>query len=543
MEERDDILFTNGVIYSLAKVGDRFSAMGVKGGRITAVGETEELARRPALRRIDLRGKTVVPGFNDSHAHIGLIAKAKAFVELRGARCVEDILDALSDRARDLPPGAWIRGADFDNELLSERRFPTRAELDSVCADHPILISRSCLHAYVANGAALEQAARDACGRSPRLDPDCVHSGLLCDKQADSVVAAADRCCGEINEAALESACREFASHGLTGATSIELGLNARSYRAFQKLAEAGRLPLRISFSTDDLNLLSGPQGADDDYLRKGFYKLVCDGSLGARTAALRERYEDDPACQGELRYSDEDLERLVFAAQERGARIGLHAIGDRCLEQVITVLEKTQRRYEPTDPRFRVIHASLCAPDLLDRLARLSVVIDVQPQFLSADLPWLERRLGRSRARNALNWKTMLSRGLALSAGSDAPVDPPLPLSGVSAAVTRRVVEGRCLGFPEEGWNPAEKLSVHEALSLYTLGSARATREEGLRGSLERGKFADFTVLAQDPFNINPFNIKDIEVEATFLGGALTYARGAFLPEGRVSAAEASHG
>lgn len=520
-------LFINGHIHTMAREGDKAQAMAVCGHCIEATGSNEAIGALPADEVVDLGGNTVLPGFIDTHMHAGMYAGSLAMADLRGAASIGELLSTLLSKAEQTPPGQWVLGAGFDQERLKEKRFPTRLELDGVSTEHPIFISRCCLHSHVANSMALRLAgitgetaaqiagtvATDAAGQP---------TGLLLEYAAQPVqrhipLAPADR--GQ-SLRQLKAICREFSSVGITSATTIAVADIAENFGLYQDLAKSGQLTVRFNIATDKLPPCGIQTGLGDDMVKYGFFKKVCDGALGSRTAALYAPYADDESTSGILNYTQERLNDIVETAHNAGLQVGLHAIGDRGLDAVLTAIENAWQKNPRPDPRFRVIHASVVNEELLTRMARLPLLVDVQPKFLSSDMAWIESRLGQQRAAQAFRFRTMTDRGLLLCGGSDLPVEPCNPFLGIAAAVTRQTLEG----WPRGGWHPEERLSVYEAVALYTRNAAYASFEENRKGTLEAGKLADFQVLDRDPFAIEAHMIAHTVVEQTYLDGRPVY-------------------
>ncbi|MBK5262402.1 MAG: amidohydrolase, partial [Peptostreptococcaceae bacterium] len=297
----------------------------------------------------------------------------------------------------------------------------------------------------------------------------------------------------------------------------------------YRDLEKQGLLPLRVIVSLDTL---FEPENRDrtnqtKDVFNKvkyGSFKLFTDGSLGARSAALIEPYSDDPDNRGIL-VEKKDLIRDLQTAYELGLQPAIHAIGDRALEITLEAIEyvlkntkssnKSKENQEKRLP-FRIIHAQVVNKDQLERMKKLPVVLDIQPIFLTTDLYWIESRLGKERVKTSYLWKTMMDAGLMMAGGSDCPVESYEPLKGIYAAVTRQDFKG----YPEGGWEPEEKLSVYEAVCLFTKNIAYTTGDQDVLGTIENNKFADLVLLDSNPFEIEVEKIKDIKVLKTFVAG-----------------------
>lgn len=271
-------------------------------------------------------------------------------------------------------------------------------------------------------------------------------------------------------------------------------------------------------------DLVQGPlrTGDGDDYFRIGAVKIFADGSLGGRTAALEEPYSDHPETSGILVLSEEELRESVYKAHALGMQVAVHAIGDRAVRVALEAIGYAQGRITRERPRHRVVHAQILSPGLVSDLKRNGVVADVQPKFLTTDMRWAQERVGLRRMRSSYAWRTMMKAGVHMAGGSDCPVEPADPLWGIYAAVTRKDMEGE----PKTSYYPNERITVEEALRMFTVGGAYAEFQEHRKGTLEPGKLADFTVLSENIFRVPHDSIKDIKVEMTVVGGNVAYAR-----------------
>ncbi len=285
----------------------------------------------------------------------------------------------------------------------------------------------------------------------------------------------------------------------------------------YRELEKEGRLPVRVFVCLDELFEKEDYNEAKMSKANYGSYKLFVDGSLGSGSAALLEPYSDNQNNRGILICSQEELNNKMINAYEKGMQPAIHAIGDKSLEMTISSIENTLKLFPYNGQRFRIIHAQLINKGLLERMKKLPLVVDIQPSFVSSDLHWLKDRLGENRLKQGgYVWKTMLDAGLILTGGSDCPVESYNPFEGIFAAVTRQDRKG----YPEGGWYPKEKLSIYEAICLYSKNAAYATCEENVKGTIEKGKLADFIIIDRDPFLIKPIDIQNIKVLKTFVGG-----------------------
>jgi predicted amidohydrolase YtcJ len=510
----------------MAREGECFEAFAVIGGRFAAVGSEASFKGWDAAERIDLGGSTVLPGMIDSHLHLSIFARTLSEVYLGDCRSIGEVVQKLSERASTVSEGGWIVGGSLDDEKLIERRMPNRLDLDLASSNHPILISRCCLHMHAANSLAMDLAGLTASNEDSGLFetfPDGTLNGILRETAVSSVINIIPDICARSSDAKnlLARTLALMSSRGLTGIHCLPgyPGESLDRFSLLQELRREGRLPIRLYMCSSEYPSFGMSTGFGDDMLRYGFYKIFSDGSLGARDAAMLNAYSDDPGNSGTLFHTQEELVSLMRKAYDMDVQIGIHAIGDRGVEAAISAFEAVYRENEKKDPRFRLIHASVTNQEQIERMKRLPLMIDIQPAFAtSADIDWMDARVGPERAKYAYPFRTFIDNGVLLAGGSDCPVETFDPFFGIYGAVNRQAADGH----PEGGFYPQERLSVYEAISLYTKNAAYASFEESIKGTVEEGKLADFIVIKEDPFEIDPKRLKDIEVEKTYLGGEL---------------------
>lgn len=503
---RPELILTGGSLITLNPASPRASAMSVRAGRIEWVGDdrTAESLAGPQTHRIDLRGKTVTPGFCDSHIHlVALGLKLMYCADLVGSASLDEVLARLSAIAG--KSDGWIRGSGFDQDKLKEMRFPTRADLDRVSRERPILISRVCGHAVVVNSAALalvsdaERAAGDA------------ESGLYTETAIDAFYAKTPRRSeSELEEAAL-AACGVALR---TGITSVQTLLDTpEQLGAYARLRRKGKLPLRVTgmpafVQVAELHANGINSTFGDEWLRVGAAKLFSDGSLGARTAWLADPYADDPTTRGIRIYDPQDLKDKCADAQAKGFQVAIHAIGDQALRESLDAIEFALNGQDNTAHRHRIEHASLTPPDCLERMARRKIVATLQPQFVTSDT-WTGERVGPNRVPWAYPFKSLERAGVPVTLSSDCPVEKLDAFAAIASAVGRH-----------EWCGSSEALTPEEAIRAYCLGSAYAAHAEQYSGSLEAGKVADFVVLSDDPTKLDTMAIARLKAERVFVNG-----------------------
>lgn len=547
MKEKVQIIFVNGKIYTMVSPEDQVEALCVKDGIIVYTGTTKEvLERYDADQVVDLHGKTMLPGMGDSHMHFFAYCQSQTSVDLGGCRTKEEVIAKLAAKAAETPKGEWVRGSNFDESkwLAENDRLPTKADLDKASTEHPIVMKRVCLHTAVVNSMALEKAdiGKDFVfgpGGLVELDKDGMPNGVLREQATkiyDELIPDPAKV-PEIKEKILKSALAEAASVGLTTVHTYaaEIWKYTEDFDDYLKLDREGALPLRVVIYLDTLYrkpYLTRRQMADP--FRKvsyGGFKIFSDGSLGSRSAKLLEPYSDAPETDGILVQTQEELNASMLAAYEMGLQPSTHAIGDKGLDCVLNAIEytlqasrehgMTEAEQKTRDP-FRIIHAQMATDEMIERMKKLPVVLDLQPVFLETDMHWVAERVGPQRAAYSYRWNTYQKAGLILTGGSDCPVEPFSPWLNLYTAVARRDFEGR----PEGGHQPEEKLSVYDALCLFTKNLHYAAGQEEFLGTLEPGKFADLVVIDRNIFTIPEEDIKNIQVEKTYLAGKEVYSK-----------------
>lgn len=533
-----DKLFINGEIYSMKKEGEKFQSLGIKDGKITFLGTDEEAKNLSSKKLINLKGKMMIPGMADAHLHLYAYCQNLTFVDLSKVHNINEMINLMKEKIKNVKKGDWVKGVNFDQSKWKENRFPTLEEMDSISKDNPIIIKRCCLHAVVANSKALEMASigknyQAGSGGIVELDKDGMPNGILREQSTkvfDDILPDPLKNI-EVQKRIMQDVLNDMSSKGITtihtyAAKIWQYNEDINIYKNFEK---EGKLPLRVTVCIDELfepEILT-KEKLNNPYrkVQLGAYKIFSDGSMGSRSAALKEPYSDDPKNSGFMLFTQEELNNKILTGYEHGLQPAIHAIGDRALDMTLSAIEytlKTTKEKGMTDEEqkkrllFRIIHVQMIDDDLLERMKKLPLVLDIQPIFLCTDLHWIEDRIGKERLKGSFALKTMEKAGLIQTGGSDCPVETYEPLKGIYAAVTRQDMEG----YPTEGFLPEERLSVYEALCMYTKNVPYATGQESVLGTLEIGKFADLTVLEKNLFKIDKKEIKDVKVEQTYVAG-----------------------
>lgn len=503
-------------------------------GGILALGTTDALlARYPDAARIDAGAATIIPGLIDAHGHVGDLGEARMIADLVGAASKEDVIQRLRAFAQAHPGDGWLVGNGWDQNDWPERRFPTAEDLDAAFPERPVWLVRVDGHAGWANSAALRAVERELQGdwqpEGGRIERDGQGrpTGILVDAAMDLVDDVRPAPDAATVERMLTLGMQAAVAAGLTGVH--DAGVPLAELRAYQRLADRGALPLRITAMAD------GDEQALAELCRTGLYrhasgrlqmrtvKLYADGALGSRGAALLQDYSDDPGNRGLMVMSPQQLLAAAGKARRCGVQVATHAIGDRGNHEILDVYEQVLGKQAAGDHRWRIEHAQVLAPQDLPRLAQLRVIASMQPTHATSDMPWAEDRLGSDRIGGAYAWRQVHDSGARLALGSDFPVESVEPRLGLYAAITRTDAAGN----PPGGWRAQEKLTAAEALRGFTLDAAYAGFAEGEVGSLEPGKRADFVILGEDPLSVPPGQLRTLSVRATYLDGKPVYEAG----------------
>ena len=517
-------LLHNARIHSLDPLKPDASAIAIENGRIILVGGEELLAKFENMEVEDMGGRIILPGMIDAHIHLQLYALSLGKVDC-DAESKDEILNRVSERARQTPPGEWVLGHGW-NQNNWGGSWPCAADLDAVSPQNPVYLTAKSLHASWANTAALKLAgisksSPDSLDGRIQVDNRGAPTGIFFEKAGDRIEVVIP----EIGATELADSFRQVIAGmwrmGLTGVHDFDGRI---CFQALQMLHERGELQFRVVKSIP-LDLL--PQAADlglrtgfgDDFLRIGSVKLFADGALGPRTGAMLEAYVDEPQNRGILIMDSEQLFQHGCLAVESGLSLAVHAIGDRAVHEVLEGMARL-RAYEREKGlpalRHRIEHLQTIHPADAGRLANLGLIASMQPTHAPSDMLVAGRALGE-RAAFSYAWRTQLQNGVQLAFGSDAPVESPNPFLGLHAAVTRRRVDG---SPGREGWFPDQRLTVDEALKAFTSGAAFAAQWENCLGRLSAGFLADLIVLEKDPLTCDPAELSFIQPVATMVGG-----------------------
>ncbi|MGH8135113.1 MAG: amidohydrolase [Steroidobacteraceae bacterium] len=527
---------TDATVYTGNPVQPRAEAVLVVDGRIAYVGTTAEALARapPSTRRIELQGKTVLPGLTDSHAHLAGIGWRELYFDLTGVESLAALRQRVRERAAK-DQSTWIVGQNWIESRWTPAIFPTRQDLDAAVADRPVVLERIDGHAMVVNSLALQIAG--ITGRTPNppggeilKDATGEPTGMLIDNAMALVMDHVPPPTDAETRLALETGANRSVRIGWTqlqyaGTTDTEIRLLCELY-AERKVSL--RLYAAIGGPSADAErlLASGrPATSCDERLVVRGIKLYMDGALGSRGAALLEPYSDSPQSTGLLRNEPDVILRIATAALRSGIQVETHAIGDRGNRIVLDAYEKAFATVPPAErpvaePRFRIEHAQVLAPADIPRFAKLGLIASMQTSHAISDMYFAPARLGPERIKGAYAWRSLLDAGAILTGGSDAPVEQGDPIIEFYAAVTRRTLDG----YAGADWGLAQRLTREEALRLLTYWPAYAAFQEQERGSIEVGKLADFTVLSSDIMRVPDAEILKAHVVFTIIGGKTVF-------------------
>ena len=520
----------------------RFGAMVIDDeGKIRELVERGERAPRADFRE-NGRGRTVIPGLIDAHAHVMGLGLGLLTVDLSDTRTLAEAQRKIAEYAAANPERPWIVGRGWNQEIWGLGRFPTAAELDAAVADRPVWLERVDGHAGWAKTAALTVAgvtaatADPAGGRIERVAGGREPSGVFVDAAMELIGSKVPPPRATDRDVALHEAQELLVRNGVTAVA--DMGTSIEDWMTFRRAGDAGRLRVRIMVYADSVPAMTliggtGPtQWLYDDRLRLNGIKLYLDGALGSRGAALKAPYADSPGNSGLWLLNGTQLRNNMSRASMEGYQVAIHAIGDAANAEALNAIDELSGDYAG-DRRWRIEHAQIVDPADIPRFGQHGVIASMQPVHQTSDRPMAEARLGPDRLAGAYAWRAIKDAGAPLAFGSDAPVEAPDPFAGLAAAVTRQDAAGQ----PAGGWQPQQRVTVEEALAAYTAGAAWAGFAEGRFGRLAAGERADFLVLDADPLEADPEDLRGIRVLETWIGGEKVYDAS---PEPERRAAEA---
>lgn len=538
-------LFKNGNIHTMDEVSTA-DAFVVKDNKFAYVGTesgAKNFLKNQNFIEMDLKGHFVMPGFNDSHMHFLYFAKSLKNINLTGVRSIEEIKGRIKENLERREPcdDSWVEGEGWNQDFfIEEKRFPNKFDLDSVTGDIPAVIMRTCFHIGVLNSAALKRVGLNK--ETAKEYGDLVET--LSDGEPNGVikeglVSIVKRHIPTIKLETLKNLMDEAQHYALAqGITSIQtddIGYTIGNYellfQAFKELDEEGKLNIRLGeqcliTEIDKLKTFFKKgfnRGYGNNKYRVSCIKLLCDGSLGARTAALRNPYNDAPSTKGIETFTQDELNQLVLLSHKNNCPVAIHGIGDRAIEMALDAIEYAQKNDPAHYPRHGIVHCQVTDEGILRRIQKLNVLTYVQPIFVDFDMYIVYDRVGKELAETSYAWKSMIDKGIHTSLGTDCPVERFDTMPNIYLAVERK----NTIREDKKVYLPNEKLTIDEALKAYTIEGAYASGEEHIKGSITKGKLADFILLNKDLYNLTDNEeILNTKVLETYVDGELVYRK-----------------
>ena len=538
--DKADLVITGGKVFTADSSALYAQAVAVRGNMVIAVGSDRKISRLidPATTRvINAAGRTVIPGFNDAHAHFGPVDPD--FIELRYVTDPALITERVREQVARSQKGQLVYGGHWEHEMFTTREWPTRELIDSVSPENPVVLRRTDGHSvlvnsYVLKNSGITRSTPDPFGGEIMHDPVTGEpTGILKESAMELIKTGAKKIEMSPEEQKEKewlgyiTALRQAAEYGIT---SIQIPGSA-DFGMYEKIMAAGLLTCRIdiggeltadSARLDKYEQLRQKYPSSGDWIRFGYLKDFMDGTLGSATAMMFEPFDDEPDKTGLPQMSYEELEKRVLAADTRGFQIGIHAIGPKANTWILNAYENAREANGARDSRHRSEHAQILIEEDIPRFAALGVIPSMQPTHCITDKRFAEKRIGTERSRWAYAWKSLADSGAKLAFGTDYSVEPLNPMEGLYASVTRKDRKGE----EGDGWFPMEKISMEKAVEYYTLGGAYAQFMEGRKGMLRQGYLADITILSGDIFNIAEEMIMSVRADYTIADGKIVYER-----------------
>ena len=536
-----DLILYNGNLRTMDKDRPRAQAVAVEKGIIKTAGTNEEVLalKSENTKVIDLCGKTVIPGFNDSHIHLMGYALELGRVDLNGVKTIDEMADRFKAfiAKHNIPPGTMVFGRGWNQHFFEgDQRNPTKYDLDKASEVHPIYASRACGHVGCVNSAMLrhfgmDKNTPDVPGGEIIREEDGEPNGLFTENARIIFRTALKFDTAEV-EALIQRALPYLAKSGITSVHSDDYYRGAPSesvYQAYLNLVKAGKLTVRVNHKSRAMGIdnyakmFKIPQVDKDiaPYFKLGPVKIMSDGSLGGRTAYMKEDYHDDPGNRGVPIYSDEEFNAIVSMAHNDGRCVAVHAIGDAAIQLCIDAIKKARAENPKPHLRHAIIHCQITDEAMLKEFKENNIIAYIQPIFIHADWRNLESKVGKAKASTSYAFKTLRDLGVRTPFGTDCPVDPLDPFKNLYCAVARKDLFGQ----PEGGFNPNEALSVEEAVYCYTADGAYTSYDEDVKGMIKTGMYADMAVLSKNIFEITPEEILNTEVVMTVFDGKIIYS------------------
>jgi hypothetical protein len=503
-----DLLLYNGLILTVDEKNNFANWVAVSNGKVLDIGKDDGYKKyiKSTSEAIDLKGKTVLPGFYDSHVHLAQTGLNMLCVDLSNVKSIKELLELIKKKANEIPKGELIRAIGFDESKIKEKRFPTRYELDYCAPDNPVWINRVEYHTSIVNSMALHMLNLPFNLEGIVKNEKGLPNGQLRGK-ANSI--SRNKMLGIISDnmrsEGIDKALTIAIENGITTINAMEGGFLFYDKDAEYILENKSTLPIDVVLFYQIVDI--------EKVINKGLKRiggcLFLDGSFGSRTAALDSPYNDLDGINGTLFFSQEELNDFVLRAHRNNLQITVHAIGSRAIEQILNAYEYAQNVFHRKDHRHRIEHFELPSQEHIERAARLNLILSMQPTY---EYYWggsgkmYETRLGTDRRKLTNPLKKIIDNGLIIAGGSDSDVTPMNPILGIYSAVNHPTNE--------------YAIDVLDAIRLFTINGAKAVFEEEYKGSIEVGKYADFVILDKNPLRVNKEDIKNIRVVATIKEG-----------------------
>ncbi|HUS86638.1 MAG TPA: amidohydrolase [Bacteroidales bacterium] len=538
--ERADMVIINGKVVTIDKDNPEAEAIAIKGEKIIAVGSTRSIQKYiedSTTKIVDAQGRLVIPGFNDAHAHYGPVDPD--YVELRYVTDPAVITEKVREQVAKSKPGELIRGGHWEHEMFNNKEWPTRELIDKVSPDNPVVLSRADGHSvlvnsYIIKNSGITGETPDPFGGEIQKDPVGGEPTGIFKESAKRLLKYG---AVEVKRTDEERAEREWKGYMMAFQNARELGITSiqlpgsGNWEMYKKILDAGELTCRIDIQgvlTSDQERLSEydkrrfeypPSG---NWIRFGYLKGYIDGTLGSGTALMFEPFEDEPDKSGLPQLAYEELESRVLTADAMGFQIGIHAIGTKANNWILNAFEKAREINGERDSRHRSEHAQILIESDIPRFVELGVIPSMQPTHCITDKRFCEKRIGLERSRYAYAWKTLMNTGARLAFGTDYSVEPLNPMEGLYAAVSRK----DRLGEEGDGWFPEEKLTMEQAIEMYSLGSAYSQFMEDRKGMIKSGYLADIVITDRDLLTVPENEIMKTLVDVTIIGGKIVFER-----------------
>jgi len=528
-------IFYNGKFY---QGRDMFKqAMFAKDGIIEKISTNEEiLSLNKNCELIDLQGRTVIPGFNDSHLHLEGVGYRLSNLNLYGLQSIDEVIEKAKKYIIDNKIDDVLLGNGWNQDyFVGEKRLLNRHDLDQISRDIPIMFTRVCGHILVANTKALEileidENTLDVEGGKIIREDDGFPNGVFCENAMKLFNKFLNTSTAEQRKKYIKLAIAHAVENGVTSVQTNDVsGDNFEDVlSAYKEIEKEGKLYIRITHQCafENISAISSfinnfnEREYNTNFNKIGPIKLFADGSLGARTAYLRDEYKDDIGNSGVNIYTDEELDEITKYIDSNNRQMLIHAIGDGAIEQVLNSYEKIINNGNKN--RHGIVHLQITDEEIIAKMKKLECLALVQPIFLNYDIHIVEDRVGERLAKTSYAFNTLVKKGVHVSLGTDAPVEDLNPFNNIYCAVNRKDLSGEL----DKSWNESEKMDIYDAIDAYTKGSAYVSFEESIKGRLEENYYADFAVLDDDIFKIDAERIKDIKTVMTVVGGEIVYRK-----------------